>query len=107
MRKFLSKVSPKEIESFNRILLFKHSRTCPVSARALNEVERFMDQDESAIPIVLIDVLSERSYSAELATYLDLKHESPQLIFLEEGKMIWNESHFRVTESKIRTVTDS
>lgn len=107
MIKFLNKVSLKEIESFKRVLLFKHSRTCPVSARALNEVERFMEEDETDIPIVLIDVLGERSYSAEIAKFLNLRHESPQLIFLEEGKMIWNDSHFRVTESKISSVTES
>lgn len=66
-----------------------------------------MDEDQEDIPIVLIDVLSERSFSMKVAAHLDLRHESPQLIYLEVGKMMWNDSHFRITSSKISDVLSS
>lgn len=99
--KFLKIDGLNSLDSFKRVLIFKHSTSCPVSSKAHREVERFMVDDPKETPIILIDVLKERALSMKISEHLDLRHESPQVIFLEKGKLLWNDSHFGVTSSKI------
>jgi len=66
-----------------------------------------MEEDLNKIPIVMIDVFSDRGLSMEIAAHLSLRHESPQIIYLEKGKMLWNDSHLAVTSKEITTATKS
>jgi monothiol bacilliredoxin len=78
--------------------LFKHSTTCPISAAARTEVEAY----EKAHPrddIGLLLVLENRPASERAATVLGVKHESPQIFLLRNGKVLWHASHGEVTQS--------
>ncbi len=73
--------------------IFKHSTTCPVSARAADEV-RAMGSD---MPIYWVNVREQRELSNWVAAQYGVAHESPQLILLKDGKAeaVW--SHFAIT----------
>lgn len=73
--------------------VFKHSTTCPISARAAIEVEAM----ESAIPIYRIDVREQRELSDWVADAFGVVHESPQLILIKDGKVadVWNHGAIR------------
>ena len=78
--------------------LFKHSTTCPVSAAARTEVADY----ESAHPkdaIGLILVLENRAASEHAAAALGIRHESPQIFLLRDGKPLWHASQGEVTQS--------
>lgn len=62
------------------VLLLKHSTQCPISARALEEVEAFGDD------FVCLDLLAHREVSNAVAERLGVKHESPQLLILQSGR---------------------
>jgi bacillithiol system protein YtxJ len=72
------------------VVIFKHSTTCPVSAAAYDEMEQFAGE------VVLVEVQRARALSVEIEKRTGIRHESPQVLVLENGKVVWNASHFKV-----------
>jgi bacillithiol system protein YtxJ len=70
--------------------VFKHSTTCPLSARAAREVEAIV----TALPIYWINVREQRDLSNWFAETYGVIHESPQLVLLRAGRpvKVWNHS---------------
>ena len=96
----------KSIEDLNRaldesnarpVLLFKHSLTCPISARAYREFQSYLEEAEPQVSYHLITVQTARSVSNEAAARLRIEHHSPQAILVRGGRGVWNASHFDIT----------
>ncbi len=73
-------------------VIYKHSRFCPTSARALNKIREFADRNPE-VPVYQIDVIRDRSLSMQLADDLGIRHESPQAIVLQNGRPVAHGSH--------------
>jgi bacillithiol system protein YtxJ len=82
-----------------RILVFKHSTTCPISAAAYNEVTRFAANHST--PVYLVKVIEDRPLSNYIAEHLQVRHASPQALVVENGEVVWNTSHYDITESAL------
>src|SRR5690348_5798834 len=76
------------------VLLFKHSNSCPISSRAYREMEKLDD-------VNLLEVQTTRELSREVAAITGVRHETPQVIVLKEGKAVWNASHFEVNANPV------
>lgn len=72
------------------VVIFKHSNSCPISFRAYREMEQLDGQ------VNLVEVQVARDISSELANLTGVRHETPQVIVLKNGKAVWNASHFEV-----------
>lgn len=84
------------------VILFKHSTTCPISARAAMRVEDYLDEPlENSPEIFMVNVIQARSVSNAIADKLHVKHQSPQMIIVRDGKAVWNASHGAITASAI------
>jgi len=83
-----------------RVLFFKHSLICPVSARGFREYRRFLEPRERE-PTVWIDVIGQRPLSQLLAERTGVAHESPQALLLEEGRVRWHASHGSITAESL------
>ncbi len=81
-------------------LLFKHSTTCPISAKANEEVQAFLKDNDASAAIVL--VIEDRPVSNQIAEEFGIKHESPQLFLLEDGQVKWHTSHWKITQESIK-----
>lgn len=79
-----------------RFLLFKHSPTCPVSAAAWNEFERFTGAHPE-LPSGWIQVIRERELSRTIAARTGIRHESPQAILFVERRPVWSASHMAIS----------
>lgn len=77
------------------VIVFKHSNACSISARAYREMQKF-DGD-----VNILEVQSARDISRELADLTGVRHETPQVIVLRDGKAVWNASHFDVTANDL------
>lgn len=77
------------------VVIFKHSNSCPISAAAYREMEQLDNE------VVLVEVQSAREVSRELADITGIRHESPQVIVLRNGKAVWNASHFGVKAREV------
>ena len=98
-----------ESETFDRLLdaplavVFKHSSTCGISARAHGEVERFLSEHPER-HIYKVEVLGSRAVSDYIEEKTGIRHESPQLLVLRAGEVVWHGSHSRVTAEAIEAV---
>ena len=72
------------------VVIFKHSTTCPISAAAYDEMEQVASE------VVLVEVQRARELSREIEKQTGIRHESPQVLVLESGKVVWSASHFKV-----------
>ena len=89
-------------ESFKRpVLLFKHSLTCPISSRAFYELQAFLKKADSSIGFRLIKIQNAYQVSNEVASRLQLRHQSPQAILVRDGREVWNASHSDITKSSL------
>ena len=82
------------------VIVFKHSNACSISARAYRE----MQQVEG---VNIVEVQSARDVSRDLATLTGVRHETPQVIVLRDGKAVWNASHFDVTAADVMKAVES
>ena len=77
------------------VVIFKHSLTCPISAGAYDQMAKFEGE------VALIEVQRSRELSTEIENRLGVAHESPQVIVLRNGQVIWDASHFRITAAAV------
>lgn len=85
-----------KIESESRekcISIFKHSTRCGISRMVLSNFERNYDLHEEDHKMYFLDLLANRDISNRVAERFDVRHESPQLIILKDGKVVHHASH--------------
>ena len=82
------------------VIVFKHSNSCGISARAYREMEQLDG-------VNILDVQQSRELSRELATITGVEHESPQVIVLKDGKAVWNASHYDVKAGAVAAALQS
>jgi bacillithiol system protein YtxJ len=83
------------------VLIIKHSPACGTSFQALDDLEENRDL-LAGLDVHLIDVLQQRALSQAIASRFRVRHESPQVLLLLNGRVCWNASHFRVTAEAVR-----
>ena len=83
------------------VIVFKHSNACSISARAYREMEKV----EADVNILVVQ--SAREVSRELANLTGVRHETPQVIVLRDGKAVWNASHFDVQAGAVAKALES
>jgi bacillithiol system protein YtxJ len=83
------------------VVIFKHSNACGISSAAYREMEKL------AAPVNLLEVQSARDVSRELADMTGIRHETPQVIVLKDGKAVWNASHFDVKAGAVLKAVES
>jgi bacillithiol system protein YtxJ len=90
-------------ESYERpVVLFKHSVTCGISAGAKYRLEQEWDFKREELSFYYLDLLAFRSLSNKIADVLDVTHQSPQVIIINDGKAIYSTSHHMISVVAIR-----
>lgn len=84
-----------------KVIIFKHSTMCPISARAWQEVQDFISQSPKEVLVTMIKVIESRPVSNQVAEELGVKHQSPQVLLVCDRQALWNASHQAVTKSNI------
>lgn len=91
----------KTIESWHTLLqnsttlpflLFKYSMTCFSSISANKELRAL----ETDLPIYTVIVQTDCKASNIIKQDLQVKHASPQLLIIKNGKAIWQATHYHV-----------
>lgn len=83
------------------VVVFKHSSECSISLRAYREMEKL------ETPVNILEVQRAREVSRELANLTGVRHETPQVIVLLDGKAVWNASHFDVQAAAVAEAVES
>jgi bacillithiol system protein YtxJ len=93
------------------LLLFKHSTTCPISADALQQFNRFVQSAEhtpetAAVQYALVKVIESREVSNQVAEDVSVKHESPQAILIHDQKAVWDASHWSIKDKALQEAVE-
>ena len=79
-------------------ILFKHSDSCGISSRAYNEMSRVPYR------IGLVVVQQARPVSDEIEKRWRVSHETPQVLIVRDGAVLWKASHFEVKAADVEAV---
>jgi bacillithiol system protein YtxJ len=79
------------------VVLFKHSTQCPISAAADEEYRAFIAGHPEAAVYTHLDLLAHRNVSNAIAQRLGVRHESPQAVIVEGGKVKAVLNHDEIT----------
>lgn len=100
------------IEEFDRLLaasgerpllLFKYSATCGTSAQALDELFAHLNERPADVTYAIVTVQTHRDVSNAIARTLGVRHETPQLLLIRDGDVVWSASHYRVTADAVES----
>jgi bacillithiol system protein YtxJ len=82
------------------VLIYKHSSICPTSARAEKQMRQVAE--EHNVPVYRVVVQESRDVSDRIAEDTGVRHESPQLLILQNGDAVFDASHHRVKADRVR-----
>ena len=80
-------------------VIFKHSTRCSVSSMAKSRLER--NQAPDGVDFYFLDLIKYRPISDMVAEQFKVWHESPQLILIEKGECVYDESHTGITMDEL------
>jgi bacillithiol system protein YtxJ len=73
------------------LVIFKHSTRCSVSSLAKNRLDK--NQAPEGIDFYFLDLIKHRDISNKISETFLVHHQSPQVLVIDNGKCIFNESH--------------
>lgn len=82
------------------VVIFKHSTRCSISSMALDRLERSWDNGEDLKPYYL-DLIQYRDVSNQIVDKFGVMHQSPQVIILKDGQVIYDNSHMGISYQAI------
>lgn len=82
-------------------LIYKHSPRCSVSFMAKQELEKFADDLAGVADLYMVNVINRRDLSHAIASELNVRHESPQVIILRDREILWAGSHWAIKGEEI------
>ena len=85
-----------ELSHKQAVYIFKHSSRCGISSMVLSRFEKQLKRRKASY--FYLHIQGFRSLSNWLAEELGVRHESPQLIILKDGKVLAHESHYALLE---------
>jgi bacillithiol system protein YtxJ len=77
--------------------IFKHSTRCSISTMAKSRFEREWSTPDYPFQLLYLDLLNHRDLSSKIAQQTGVQHESPQLIVVKNGKVVYANSHSAIS----------
>ncbi|MFI2743246.1 bacillithiol system redox-active protein YtxJ [Zhouia sp. PK063] len=81
------------------VAIFKHSTRCGISRMVLKSFESEFDLNDANISMYFLDLLQHRAISNEIAERFNVYHESPQLLIIKNGNVVFHTSHGQIEAS--------
>ena len=83
-----------------RTIVYKHSPSCSLCGWSQHVLGRMAEQD--GLTLELVDVLAERPLSQAIEARFGVRHESPQILVIDDGQVTWHASHRGVAPDRVR-----
>lgn len=85
------------------VLIFKHSTACSVSSTAKGRLERqWEEMKDASVKAYYLDLLAFRPISNLIARQFNVRHESPQVLLIQNGECIYNASHLAIRAADLK-----
>lgn len=75
------------------VSIFKHSTRCAISRMAWNQFQKHYNISNDKMELYYLDLLECRSISDAIASDYNVEHQSPQIIVIKEGTVVYHTSH--------------
>ena len=88
------------------VFLLKHSSRCGTSWAVYQAVQEFRERwpGSDNLTFGIVWVVENRSISVQMERRFAIKHESPQLLVLIDGNVIWHGSHLDVSPAQMERI---
>lgn len=83
-----------------RSIIYKHSPTCSLCGWSNYKLGQLAEQD--GLTFELVDVFANRALSQDIEARFGVRHESPQVLIIEDGEVVWHASHRGVAPERVR-----
>ena len=90
-------ISIKEESKDRPVLIYKHSTRCSISSMALDRLERSWNKELEPIKAYYLDLIRFRDISNAVAESFKINHESPQVILIKNGEVVYYASHMSIS----------
>lgn len=77
------------------VLIFLHAPHCPVGVVAYHSLLR------AGATAAIINVARQQALTAAIETRTGIRHESPQIILIRDGRAVWSASHYEITPAAV------
>ena len=84
------------------VIIFKHSTRCSISRMSLKNFENEYDLGEN-VSAYFLDLISFREVSNEIASRFNVVHQSPQLLLIVGGKLVYDVSHNSIDAQELKS----
>jgi len=88
----------KKASKMAPVAIFKHSTRCVISRTVLKSFEKKVNNKTTNTAFYYVDLLNYRDVSNELSTVFDVVHQSPQLLLIDNEKLVSHASHDAILE---------
>ncbi len=100
---------PESEEDINQVFkvdsglqfIYKHSYRCAVCTFSKSRVEQNITENSRKAIFHFVDVIQNRAVSDYIAKLSGIRHQSPQLLVIEGGKVLHHASHGDITADLI------
>lgn len=83
-------------------LIYKHSHRCGTCMFTKGNLEQAAEGLLDNVDMHFINVVKNREVSNRVASEFEIRHESPQAILIDNGKVIWHASHGSIDLAEMR-----
>ncbi|MCX2742032.1 bacillithiol system redox-active protein YtxJ [Pontibacter anaerobius] len=85
------------------VVIFKHSTACSISSTAKSRLERqWAGAGIDHVKPYYLDLISYRPVSNEVAELLQVRHQSPQLLLVQDGVCTYDASHLGISVDALK-----
>ena len=81
------------------VFLLKHSLVCGTSHAALETYRSFADSLDSPQTLALLEIQPHRDLSNEVAERAKVRHQSPQVLLIIDGSVVWSRTHWSIQKT--------
>lgn len=78
-------------------LFYKHSSRCEVCTMVLNNFRAEWGKSDGLCTLYFVDLLANRDVSNEIERVTGVQHQSPQVIVLNEDKIMYTATHSSIS----------
>jgi bacillithiol system protein YtxJ len=97
--------SIKERSVDHPVLIFKHSTRCAISRTVLHRLERNWNSAEMhEVSPFFLDLITYREVSNLVASEFQVHHESPQVLVIRNGLVVYDASHVGINYEELEQV---
>jgi bacillithiol system protein YtxJ len=82
-------------------VIFKHSTRCSISSVALRRLQGKDQPNSEDVDFYYLDLFAHRNISNKVADVFKVRHESPQVLVIKNGRCVYDESHLGISLDEI------